>query len=440
MATQTTTVESEATQGTTKRRGWQVPSPSRLVLHVALAAGALLCFFPFVFMIIKSLSSVYEASAQPPVWIPNRLMFLNYSVAWSSVTFGPTVKVVGERGSISYAYLEFWAVVFVVANFLVAALVVAWLSKTIQALRERPGLAMALFAILILPSLYLFLLGTPARLQARDGYLPTTAEGAINPLQVLGFDSQWSYQPPSEYLTSWEADRSLTPAIPITLGRFVSLALEEDYDFFRGNVLNTIVVAAINVPAVVITSVLAAYAFARINFFGKNVLFVLFLSTMMIPFEAILIPNYIIVAGALRWHNTAQALTIPFFVSVFNIFLLRQFFMSIPTDYFDAARIDGAGHMTFLRHIVLPMSRSPLAVVILFTFLGVWNSFQWPLIAVRHEWQQIQVGMSGFTTEGGSDPQLIMAASTFTILPIIVLYFLTQRTFIESVASSGLKG
>ena len=145
-------------------------------------------------------------------------------------------------------------------------------------------------------------------------------------------------------------------------------------------------------------------------------------------------------AGALRWHNTVQALTIPFFVSVFNIFLLRQFFKSIPTDYFDAARIDGAGHVTFLRHIVLPMSRSPLAVVILFTFLGVWNSFQWPLIAVRHEWQQIQVGMSGFTTEGGSDPQLIMAASTFTILPIIVLYFLTQRTFIESVASSGLKG
>jgi ABC-type glycerol-3-phosphate transport system permease component len=170
------------------------------------------------------------------------------------------------------------------------------------------------------------------------------------------------------------------------------------------------------------------------------VLFIIFLSTMMIPFEAILIPNYIIVAGAFHWKNTLQALSIPFFVSVFNIFLLRQFFMSIPRDYFDAARIDGAGHLTFLRHVVLPMSRSPLAVVTLFTFLGVWNSFQWPLIAVRDEWQQIQVGMSGFTTEGGSDPQLIMAAATFTIFPIVLLYFLTQRTFIESVAASGLKG
>ena len=302
-------------------------------------------------------------------------------------------------------------------------------------MRERDGLAIALFVVLILPSLFLLLLGTPARLQARDGYLPTTAEGQINPMQVLGFDSEWTYQPPSEWLTSWEADRSLTPAIPVALqGAGASLAFEEDYDFFRGNVLNTIIVAAISVPAVVITSVLAAYAFARINFFGKNVLFIIFLSTIVIsPFKAILIPNYIIVAGALRWHNTVQALTIPFFVSVFNIFLLRKLFMSIPTDYFDAARIDGAGHFTFLRSMVLPMSRSPLAVVILFTFLGVWNSFQWPLIAVRHEWQQIQVGMSGFTTEGGSDPQLIMAASTFTILPIIVLYFLTQRTFIESV-------
>ena len=440
METRATAVDSAAVPQASKSRKWRFPSLSRTVLHVVLGIGALVCFFPFVFMIIKSLSSVYEASAQPPVWIPARLMFLNYSVAWSAITFGPTVKVVGERGSISYAYIEFWAIVFVLVNFLVAALIVAGLSKTVEALREREWVAIALLAVLVLPSLYLLLLGKPARLQARDGYLPTTAEGEINPLEVLGFDSQWSYQPPPEYLTSWEADRSLTPVIPITVGEFVRLAAQEDYDFFRGNVLNTIIVAIINVPAVVITSVLAAYAFARIDFFGKNLLFIIFLSTMMIPFEAILIPNYIIVAGALRWHNTAKALTIPFFVSVFNIFLLRQFFMSIPSDYFDAARIDGAGHLTFLRHIVLPMSRSPLAVAILFTFLGVWNSFQWPLIAVRHEWQQIQVGMSGFTTEGGSDPQLIMAASTFTILPIIVLYFLTQRTFIESVASSGLKG
>jgi multiple sugar transport system permease protein len=440
MAVDTTSADSMLRQPVPGPRKWRFPSLPRAALHLVLGIGALVCLFPFAFMIIKSLSSVYEASARPTVWIPKRLIFLNYSVAWSAITFGPTVKVVSERGSVNYAYIEFWAIFFAIANVLLAALLAAWLSKRLQTKGERPGLPLALFVILILPTLYLGFFGKPARVQTRDGYLPTTPEGAIKPLEVLGFDSQWSYQPPPEYLTSWEADRSLTPAQPTTLGEFFRLAVNEQNDFFRGNVLNTVIVAAVNVPAVLLTSILAAYAFARMDFFGKNVLFMIFLSTMMIPFEAILIPNYIIVAGALHWHNKLGALTIPFFVSVFNIFLLRQFFMSIPRDYFDAARIDGAGHLTFLRHVVLPMSRSPLAVVTLFTFLGVWNSFTWPLIAVRHEWQQIQVGMSGFTTEGGSDPQLIMAASTFTILPIIVLYFLTQKTFIESVAASGLKG
>jgi ABC-type glycerol-3-phosphate transport system permease component len=440
MAVQATSVDSKASQRAAEPRRWRFPSLARVLLHIVLSIGAVVCFFPFVFMVVKSLSSVYEASAWPPVWIPERLMFLNYSVAWSSITFGPTVKVVDARGSVSYAYIEFWVVVFVLANVLVAGLLAAYLGNRVRILREKDGLSLAVFGALALPTLVLLIWGAPARLETRDGYLPTSPEGVIKPLEVLGFDTQWSYQPPLEYLTSWEADRSLTPVVPITLGKFVDLAIQEDYDFFRSNVLNTIIVAGINVPAVLITSILAAYAFARIDFFGKNALFMIFLSTMMIPFEAILIPNYIIVAGALRWHNKVGALTIPFFVSVFNIFLLRQFFMSIPRDYFDAARIDGAGHLTFLRHVVLPMSRSPLAVVTLFTFLGVWNSFQWPLIAVRHQWQQIQVGMSGFTTEGGSDPQLIMAAATFTILPIVVLYFLTQKTFIESVASSGLKG
>jgi ABC-type glycerol-3-phosphate transport system permease component len=135
-----------------------------------------------------------------------------------------------------------------------------------------------------------------------------------------------------------------------------------------------------------------------------------------------------------------MALTVPFMASVFNIFLLRQFFMTIPSDYYDAARLDGAGHLGYLRHVVLPMSQSPIAVVTLFTFLGTWNSFQWPLIIVRDVHQLIQPGMSGFSGEGGTDTQLVMAAATFSVLPVALLYFLTQRTFIESVATSGLKG
>ena len=417
----------------------QLPSLSRTLLHLILIIGAALCIFPFIFMIIKSLSTIYEATQWPPVWIPSRLMFLNYSVAWSSVSFGPTVKIV-ERGSIRYAYVEFWAIFMVLMNFLIAGLLMNWLGRHSRRLQQKPALALLLFVAMTLPSLYLIFFGTPARVETRDGYLPTTAEGDIKWLQLLGYDRDWTYQPPPEYLTSQEADRSLTPIIPISVGEMIRLASAEEHDVISGNVLNTVIVAFITVPAVLITSILAGYTFAWLEFWGKDLLFVLFLSTMMIPFEAILIPNYIIVAGALRWHDTFQALSIPFFVSVFNIFLLRQFFRSIPTDYHDAARLDGASNLGFLRHVVLPMSQSPLAVVTLFTFLGVWNSFQWPLIIAREAHQMIQVGMSAFRTEGGSDPQLIMAAATFTILPVIILYFLTQRTFIESVASSGIKG
>ena len=434
MTTQASTTPHE----TSTARRWRFPPPTRMLLHLVLIVGALLCFFPFVFMIIKSLSSVYEASAQPPVWVPERLMFLNYSVSWSTVEFGPTVKII-ESGSIRYAYVEFWAVFLMVTNVLLASLLAGWLITRAQGVRQK-NWPIALFVVLLLPTLYLLFFGAPCRVETRDGYVPTTADGAIKPLEVLGFDRNWSYQPPPEYLTSWEAERTLTPVEPISAGKFISLATQDDYEFVLGVVSNTIVVAGITVPAVLLTSILAAYAFARMEFYGKNILFFLFLSTMMIPFEAILIPNYIIVAGALRWHDTFQALTVPFFVSVFNIFLLRQFFMSIANDYYDAARLDGAGHGGFLRHVVLPMSRSPMAVIVLFTFLGVWNSFQWPLIISRKGHQMIQVGMSSFRTEGGSDPQLIMAAATFTILPVIMLYFLTQRTFIESVASSGLKG
>jgi len=439
MTTQDSATSTQISQKASFPEKRKLPSFSRVLLHLILIIGAALCIFPFIFMIIKSLSTVYEATQWPPVWIPERLMFLNYSVAWSSVSFGPTVKIV-ERGSIRYAYVEFWAIFMMLINFLIAGLLVNWLGRRSLRLKQKPILALVLFIVITLPSLYLIFFGVPARMETRDGYLPTTAEGDIQPLQLLGFDPNWTYQPPPEYLTSQEADRSLTPVIPISIGEMIRLSVEEENDTISGNVLNTIIVAAITVPAVLITSILAAYAFAWIDFWGKDLLFILFLSTMMIPFEAILIPNYIIIAGALRWHDTFQALSVPFFVSVFNIFLLRQFFKGIPKDYYDASRLDGASNMGFLRHVVLPMSQSPLAVVTLFTFLGVWNSFQWPLIIVREAHQMIQVGMSAFRTEGGSDPQLIMAAATFTILPVIILYFLTQKTFIESVASSGLKG
>ncbi|MEN8098768.1 MAG: hypothetical protein ABFQ89_06800, partial [Chloroflexota bacterium] len=153
MTTQTTDTQLNLTgkqQAGVERRRISV---SRILLHVILVIGAFVCIFPFAFMIIKSLSSVYEASRWPPVWIPGRFMFLNYSVSWGLVSFGPTIKIV-ER-SIRYAYIEFWAVLFLISNLLVASLIVNGLRRYLRSRVSTP-LLIGLFVVLVLPSLYLF--------------------------------------------------------------------------------------------------------------------------------------------------------------------------------------------------------------------------------------------------------------------------------------------
>lgn len=204
--------------------------------------------------------------------------------------------------------------------------------------------------------------------------------------------------------------------------------------------VNTTFVAVMVVVGMLITSTLAAYAFARMEFWGKNIIFALFLATMMIPFETTLIPNYIIVTR-IGWYNSYLALIVPWIASVVNIFLLRQFFASIPQELYDAASLDGCGHLRTLWSVMLPLARAPLAATVIFSFLGSWNSLLWPLMVTgRESMRPIQLGLSVFVNTESNEPQLLMAAATFTILPIIVLYFLAQKQFIEGIASSGLKG
>jgi len=203
---------------------------------------------------------------------------------------------------------------------------------------------------------------------------------------------------------------------------------------------NSFFIASCTATGVLITSALAAYAFARLNFRGKNVIFTLFLATMMIPFEITMIPNFITISN-LGWVNTYQAMTIPWIASVFGIFLLRQFFATIPHDLYDAALLDGCGHFRFLTQIVLPLSKPALISVGLFNFLGSWNAFTWPLIVTREEkMYPIQVGLRYFVTESGTATQELMAAAAITILPLLILYFFAQRQFIEGISTTGLKG
>ncbi len=203
---------------------------------------------------------------------------------------------------------------------------------------------------------------------------------------------------------------------------------------------NSIFIAGATVLGVLITATLAAYAFARMNFPGRNFLFMLMLATMMVPFEVTLVPNFILM-HQLQWIDRYQALIIPWTASAFSVFLLRQFFRSIPGELYDAARLDGATHTRFLWSIVLPLSKPALLTSALFTFLGSWNSLMWPLLVTNSpQMRPIQVGIASFITDAGTQVQLLMAAVTISIIPVILIYFVLQRWFIEGIATVGIRG
>lgn len=203
---------------------------------------------------------------------------------------------------------------------------------------------------------------------------------------------------------------------------------------------NSFTIAFVVTAVEVVFSALAAYAFAKFEFFGKNFLFILFLGTMMIPGEVMLIPNYITMVN-FGWVDTYYALIIPWTVSVFSIFLLRQFFLSIPHDLFEAAVLDGCGKFKYLVTVMLPLSKPALVTVMLFKFIGSWNSFLWVLLMTNTpQMRTIPVGLTYFVSDVGSYYNYLMAASTFAMAPILLLFLVLQKQFIQGIAHTGLKG
>lgn len=216
---------------------------------------------------------------------------------------------------------------------------------------------------------------------------------------------------------------------------------------FQKYFMNSVIITFITMAGLLTTSVLAGYAFGRIRFFGREFLFALLLATMMIPESVTMIPNFMLIRGSIiplpggTWLNDWKALTVPFMANAFSIFLLRQFFMKIPDELWDAARIDGAGHLRFLLQIVLPISKAPIMTVLIFGFIGSWNAFLWPLlVTTTSKWRPLMVGLWTFVTEAGPETNLLMAGAVITIIPILVLYFITQKQFTEGIATTGLKG
>ena len=205
---------------------------------------------------------------------------------------------------------------------------------------------------------------------------------------------------------------------------------------------NTLYVAVLSVAGTVISNALIAYGFARIQWKGRDVIFALTLATMMVPFPVLMVAVFS-VFKSLGWIGSFRPLWVPaWFGSASNIFLLRQFFMTIPNDLSDAAAIDGCTEVQTFWHIILPLSKPALAVVGLFHFMWVWNDFLGPLIYLTDESMfTLSLGLQAYQSQhGGTEWHLLMAASMIVIAPLILLFFLTQRTFIQGVRLTGLKG
>ena len=211
--------------------------------------------------------------------------------------------------------------------------------------------------------------------------------------------------------------------------------------------VNTFLIAGANMLGELITAVLAAYAFALMNFKGKAVLFTVLLATYMMPSEATLIPNFVLMTRIFHPNDPTHIAEgylvqiLPFLATAFSIFLLRQQFLSVPKELRDAAVIDGAGHLRFLWSVVIPISVPALVTVAIISFYGSWNAFQWPLIMTsRPDIQPIQVGLNAFRDTSRAQYHLLMAAASFVVAPIVLLYLVGQRYLVQGVARTGIRG
>ncbi len=203
--------------------------------------------------------------------------------------------------------------------------------------------------------------------------------------------------------------------------------------------LNSLIVAFAVTLGQLITCSMAAFAFARLRFKGRDILFYIFLGTMMIPYNVTMIPSFMVLYW-LGWIDSYYALIVPGLASAFGTFLLRQFFITIPRELEEAAYIDGASRFQVLRRIIVPLAKPALATLAIFTFMGVFNDFIWALIVINSEQMQtVQLGLAIFRDRYLTEWDLLMAGSVTAVLPILIVFFFAQKYFIKGITLSGLK-
>jgi multiple sugar transport system permease protein len=202
----------------------------------------------------------------------------------------------------------------------------------------------------------------------------------------------------------------------------------------------TVQVVIVVVVGELVCSVLAAYAFARLRFPGRDALFWIYLATLMVPFVAILVPRFAMLSE-LGLRDTFWGIVLPaMFGSPYAVFLLREFFRAIPEDLLDAARLDGAGHLRALWHVVLPLSRPILSTLLIISAVTRWNDFLWPLVITSGErWRVLTVATAALQSQFNGNWTLVMAATTLAVLPLLVLFVVFQRHIVRSITITGMK-
>ncbi|MFE5321124.1 carbohydrate ABC transporter permease [Paenibacillus sp. NPDC056579] len=255
-------------------------------------------------------------------------------------------------------------------------------------------------AVMLFPLLY-----------ALSNSFMTTAESASFPPKLLPGSFNWH-----NYL-------DVTRTIPV--GRFIS---------------NSFLVAGAIMIGQVLTASLAAYAFTFLRFPGRNALFALFLSTMMIPWEVTVIPNYLTIKSW-GWMDSYQALIVPFLASAFGTFLLRQFFLQLPKELFEAARIDGCGHLRMFAQLVMPLSRPAIGTLAVYSFLSHWNMYLWPLLVTNTpNMRTVQIGVGMLQFEENTSWNLVLAGIMTMLLPSLLLLFVGLKQLVRGMTAGAVKG
>lgn len=351
--------------------------------HLALLAGSFLFLIPFAWLVSTSLKPDDEMAVFPPVWIPTQ-----------QVTTPNRKNADNKPAGLS------------------------WYAAGGAPLAADETARQKVAEVANLPSGRVEVVGLSPQTLSGEAFAGRNFDAGRDELtKIRKVDPRWENYPEAlAYL----------PADTLRGLRFLG---------------NTLTITILTVIGTLLSSSLVAYSFARLHWPGKNLLFVVLLATMMIPGAITLMPQFLIFRS-LGWIDTLRPLWVPaFFGSAFNIFLLRQFFLSIPTELEDAAKIDGCGPFAIYWRVMLPLVKPALAAIAIMGTLGAWNNFQGPLIYLSSpEKMPVAYALQLYQTQHTGEPGLLMAASTLVVLPIIVLFFFTQRYFIQGVSLTGLGG